>query len=42
MSVCWRDRVAYDENTYLNSLKRRGSLLAAKLDDLPKLPNTHA
>jgi transposase len=36
MFVCWRDRVAYDETTYLNSLKHRGSPLAAKLDDLPK------
>jgi transposase len=37
MFVCGRDHVAYDENTYLNSLKRRGSSLAAKLDlDLPK------
>ena len=32
MFVCWRDRVAYDETTYLNSLKRRGSPLAAKLE----------
>jgi Transposase/Transposase IS116/IS110/IS902 family len=31
MYVCWRDRVAYDETTYLNSLKRRGSPLATKL-----------
>ena len=31
MFVCWRDRVAYDEATYLHSLKRRGSPLAAKL-----------
>ena len=31
MFVCWRDRVAYDETTYLDSLKRRGSPLAAKL-----------
>jgi transposase len=31
MFVCWRDRVAYDETTYLNSLKRRGSPLARKL-----------
>ncbi len=31
MFVCWRDRVAYDESTYLDSLKRRGSPLAAKL-----------
>jgi transposase len=31
MFVCWRDRVAYDETTYLNSLKRRGSPLASKL-----------
>jgi hypothetical protein len=28
----WRDRVAYDETTYLNSLKRRGSPLAHKLE----------
>jgi transposase len=32
MFVCWRDRVAYDETTYLNSLKRRGSPLAHKLE----------
>jgi transposase len=31
MFVCWRDRVPYDETTYLNSLKRRGSPLAHKL-----------
>ena len=31
MFVCWRDRVANDETTYLNSLKRRGSPLASKL-----------
>jgi transposase len=36
MFICWRDHVAYDQNTYLNSLKRRGSPLAAKLYDLPK------
>ena len=32
MFVCWRDRVAYDETTYLNTLKRRGSPLASKLE----------
>jgi transposase len=32
MFVCWRDRVAYDEATYLEGLKRRGSPLAAKLE----------
>lgn len=32
MYVCWRDRVAYDETTYLNGLKRRGSPLASKLE----------
>ena len=37
MFVCWRDHVPYDETTYLNSLKRRGSHLARKLDQqLPK------
>ena len=37
MFVCWRDRVAYDETTYLNSLQRRGSPLAHKLEvTLPK------
>jgi transposase len=37
MFVCWRDRIAYDETTYLNSLKRRGSPLAHKLQlQLPK------
>ena len=37
MFVCWRDRVPYDETTYLNSLKRRGSHLAYKLNQqLPK------
>ena len=32
MFVCWRDRLPYDETTYLNSLKRRGSPLAHKLE----------
>ena len=32
MFVCWRDRVAYEESTYLDSLKRRGSPLASKLE----------
>jgi transposase len=37
MFVCWRDRVPYDETTYLNNLKRRGSYLACKLNqELPK------
>jgi transposase len=37
MFVCWRDRVAYDETTYLDSLKHRGSPLASKLEFiLPK------
>jgi hypothetical protein len=37
MFVCWRDRIPYDETTHLNSLKRRGSHLAYKLNqDLPK------
>ena len=37
MFVCWRDRVPYDETIYLNSLKRRGSPLASKLNlELPK------
>jgi transposase len=37
MFVCWRDRVPYDETTYLQSLKRRGSHLAHKLNqELPK------
>jgi transposase len=37
MFVCWRDRVPYDETTYLESLKRRGSHLAHKLNqELPK------
>jgi transposase len=31
MFVCWRDRVAYDETIYFNTLKRRGSPLAPKL-----------
>ena len=34
MFVCWRDRVVYDEATYLAALRRRGSFLAAKLDQL--------
>jgi hypothetical protein len=34
MFVCWRDRVAYDEATYLAALRRRGSFLAAKCDQL--------
>jgi transposase len=32
MFVCWRDRLSYDDTTYLNSLKRSGSPLAPKLD----------
>jgi len=37
MFVCWRDRIPYDETTYLQSLKRRGSHLAPKLNQqLPK------
>jgi transposase len=32
MFVCWRDRLPYEETTYLNSLKRRGSPLASKLE----------
>ena len=32
MFVCWRDRTPYDETTYLDSLKRRGSPLASKLE----------
>ena len=32
MFVCWRDRVAYDETNYLETLKRRGSPLASKLE----------
>jgi hypothetical protein len=37
MFVCWHDRVPYDETTYLQSLQRRGSHLADKLDrQLPK------
>ncbi len=37
MFVCWRERVPYDENSYLASLQRRGSPLALKLQEsLPK------
>jgi hypothetical protein len=37
MFVCWDGCVPYDEITYLQSLKRRGSHLADKLDQqLPK------
>jgi transposase len=37
MFVCWRNRLPYDETTYLQSLKRRGSHLARKLNqELPK------
>ena len=32
MFVCWRDRVPYNETTYLQTLKHRGSHLARKLD----------
>ena len=32
MFVCWRDHVAYDENTYLTALRKRGSSLTTKLD----------
>jgi hypothetical protein len=28
----WRDRVAYHEATYLNTLKHRGSPLTSKLE----------
>jgi len=28
---CWRDRVPYDETTYLNALKRRGSSLLSSI-----------
>ena len=30
--VCWRDRAPYNETTYLQTLKHRGSHLARKLD----------
>ena len=33
MFVCWRDRAPYDEATYLAALTRRGSPLAAKLQE---------
>jgi transposase len=37
MFVCWRDRAPYDETIYLQSLQRRGSHLARKLNQrLPK------
>lgn len=32
MFVCWRDRLPYNETTYLQSLKHRGSFLANKLE----------
>jgi len=32
MFVCWRDRVPYDETTYRQSLQRRGSHFARKLN----------
>jgi transposase len=32
MFVCWRDRVPYDETIYRQSLQRRGSHLARKLN----------
>src|SRR5207247_3712701 len=32
MFVCWRDRVPYNETTYLQTLKHRGSHLTRKLD----------
>ena len=32
MFVCWRDRLPYDETIYFQSLKRRGSHLAHKLN----------
>ena len=32
MFVCWRDRVPYNETIYLESLTRRGSHLAHKLN----------
>ena len=32
MCVCWRDHTAYDETTYLNTLKQRGSPLASKIE----------
>jgi hypothetical protein len=37
MFVCWRDRLPYNETTYLHNLKRRSSHRARKLDqELPK------
>ena len=37
MFVCWRDRVPYNETIYLQSLQRRDSHLAPKLNQqLPK------
>lgn len=37
MFKCWRDRVPYQETTYLKSLQQRGSPLAAQLNqELPK------
>ena len=30
--ACWKNRVRYDENLYVQSLKRRGSKLAARTD----------
>ena len=35
MFVCWRDRVPYEETIYLQSLQRRGSHLAHKLNQQP-------
>ncbi len=32
MFVCWRDRAARNETTYLNTLKQRGPPLASKLE----------
>ncbi len=36
MFVCWRERVPYDEAAYLAALTRRGSPLAAKLQETLK------
>ncbi|MEO7725003.1 MAG: hypothetical protein ABIU29_10040 [Chthoniobacterales bacterium] len=33
MYVCWRDRVPYDEATYLATVQPRGSPLASKLQE---------
>jgi hypothetical protein len=37
MFRCWKERVAYNEEKYVESLRRRRSLLVEKLNAVPAL-----